>query len=107
MPFDGPLPDLRVAAYFWSLRFVRETCESYAVRADVPQPYGVADDVGVMATVYADGGYGYAATADLSPAGLRAALERAAHWARATAAVALVDARTLPRPAARGRYGSP
>jgi predicted Zn-dependent protease len=107
MPFDGPLPDLRVAADYWSLRFVRETCDSYAVRKDVPQPFGVAEDVGVMANVYADGGYGYAATADLSPAGLRDALERAAAWARATAALALVDSRTLPRPAPRGRYTSP
>ena len=31
-----------------------------------------------MATVYADGGYGYAATGDTSPAGIEAALERAA-----------------------------
>ncbi len=36
-----------------------------------------------MATVYVDGGYGYAATGDTSPAGLAAALERAAQWARA------------------------
>ena len=64
-------------------------------------------DRGVMATVYADGGYGYAATSDLSPAGVRAALERAAAWARATARHAIADTRAFPRPAPRGDYASP
>src|SRR5690349_17872442 len=99
MPFDGPLPALDVAADFWSLRFVHERTESFAVRKNVPLPWSLSDDRGVMASVYADGGYGYAATADLSPDGLRAALERAAALARATARHAIVDARTLPRPA--------
>jgi len=107
MPFDVPLPRLDVTADFWSLRFVRETSESFAVRKNVPLPYSVSSDVGVMATVYAGGGYGYAATADLSAAGLRTALERAAEWARATAARALHDARAFPRPSPRGNYASP
>jgi predicted Zn-dependent protease len=77
------------------------------VRRNVPQPLALATDAGVMATVYADGGYGYAATADLSQAGLAAALGRAAAMARATARHAIVDARTLPRPAPRGEYASP
>jgi len=107
MPFDGPLPRLDVAADFWSLRFVLETSESFAVRKNVPLPYSVSSDVGVMGTVYADGGDGYAAAADLSAAGLRQALERARDWARATAARALADARAFPRPAPRGEYASP
>ena len=57
-----------------------------------------------MATVYADGGYGYAATADRRPAGSRRALERARATGRAaTASRALFDTRPLPRPAPRGR----
>jgi len=107
MPFDGPIPSVGIAADFWSLRFVRETCESFAVRKNVPLPYAVNTDTGVMATVYVDGGYGYAATADLSPAGLRDALERAARWARVTARHALFDSRALPRPAPQGEYRSP
>jgi predicted Zn-dependent protease len=107
MPFEGPLPPLDVRADFWSLRFVEESSECYAVRKNVPQPLAVATDRGVMATVYADGGYGYAATSDTSPAGLRAALERALAWARATARRGLVDSRTLPRPAPSGRFASP
>ncbi|HKP65952.1 MAG TPA: TldD/PmbA family protein [Casimicrobiaceae bacterium] len=94
-------------ADFWSLRFVEETCESYSVRRNVQQPWSVSTDRGVMATVYAGGGYGYAATADTSPQGLRDALRRAQTWALATARLALFDSRTLPRPAPRGRYESP
>lgn len=107
MPFEGPIPSLDLRADFWSLRFVEETAECYAVRKNVPQPLQVATDRGVMATVYADGGYGYAATSDLSPAGLAAALQQALAWARATARLGLFDTRTLPRPAATGTYASP
>ncbi len=107
MPFDGPLPAFPIHADFWSLRFVDERSESYAVRKNVPMPLAAITDRGAMATVYADGGYGYAATSDLSPAGLAAALERAAQWARATARFALLDTRTLPMPTPLGEYTSP
>jgi predicted Zn-dependent protease len=107
MPFDGPLPPFDVRADFWSLRFVDERCETYAVRKNIPMPYVAITDRGAMATVYVDGGYGYAATGDMSPAGLRAALERAAHWARSTAKLALFDSKSLPWPTPRGEYASP
>ncbi len=107
MPFESPLPALDVAADFWSLRFVEESSESYAVRKNVPQPLEVSTDRGVMATVHADGGMGYAATSDTSPAGLQNALDTALAWARATARMGLVDTRSLPRPGARGEYRSP
>src|SRR5206468_11322747 len=102
MPFDGPLPAFDIGADFWSLRFVEETCASYAVRKNIPLPYAAVTDRGVMASVYVDGGYGYAATSDTSPEGLAVALERAARWARATARFSLIDSRTLPRPSPRG-----
>ena len=101
------LPPLRVAADYWSLRWVDEARESYAVRKNVALPFHASRDRGAMATVHAGGGYGYAATGDTTPAGLAAALERAAELARATARFALVDSRTLPRSAARGEYASP
>jgi predicted Zn-dependent protease len=107
MPFDGPLPSFDLRADFWSLRFVEERAESFAVRKNVAMPFCASTDRGAMATVYVDGGYGYAATADTSAAGLSAALERAAHWARVTARLGLVDSRTLPAPSPRGRYRSP
>ena len=68
MPFDGPLPPFDVRADFWSLRFVDERCETYAVRKNIPMPYVAVTDRGAMATVYVDGGYGYAAAGDMSPA---------------------------------------
>ena len=92
---------------FWSLRFVEEHCETFAVRKNVAMPFVASTDRGAMATVYVDGGYGYAATGDVSADGLRDALERAAHWARSTAKLALFDSRTLPRPAPCGEYVSP
>ncbi|MFO1312215.1 MAG: TldD/PmbA family protein [Burkholderiales bacterium] len=107
MPLDQALPAFDVRADFWSLRFVEERSESYAVRKNVAMPFVASTDRGAMATVYADGGYGYAATGDTSPAGLAAALERAAHWARATARSALFDSRSLPRPTPSGQYRSP
>ena len=110
--FDQPVVDLGESvrgldADFWSLRFVEETCASFSVRRNVQQPWAVNTDRGVMATVYAGGGYGYAATADASPRGVREALQRAAAWARSTARYALTDSRTLPRPGSRGEYATP
>jgi predicted Zn-dependent protease len=105
MPLDSPLPAITLDADFWSLRFVEETSQNYTVRKNVALPLTTATERGVMATVYADGGYGYAATGDTSPAGLRAALERARDWARATARHAITDSRAFPRPAPRGEFG--
>jgi len=98
---------LRCTADFWSLRMVDERAENYCVRKNVPQPPSMSLDRGAMLTVYAGGGYGYAATSDLSRAGLQAALDRAAEWARSSAPRSLIDSRTLPRPALRGEYASP
>jgi predicted Zn-dependent protease len=98
---------LRCTADFWSLRMVEERAENYCVRKNIAQPPSLTLDSGAMLTVYADGGYGYAATGDTSRAGLQAALDRASAWARASAARSLFDSRTLPRPAPKGSYASP
>src|SRR5438105_3042130 len=94
-------------ADFWSLRLVDERAENYCVRKNVPQPPSMSLDRGAMLTVYAGGGYGYAATSDMSRAGLQAALDRATAWALTSAPRSLIDSRTLPRPALRGDYASP
>ena len=107
MPLDRALPVIDIDADFWSLRFVEETSDSYIVRKNVALPLVTSLDRGVMASVYAGGGYGYAATGDTSPAGLRRALARAREWARVTARHAIADSRTLPRPAPQGNYASP
>ena len=76
---------LRSDATFWSLRYVDERVRHVSVRQDVADPVSLSRDSGAMLTVYHAGGHGYAATADLSVAGLQAALDRAGAWARATA----------------------
>jgi predicted Zn-dependent protease len=101
------IPETDIRADYWSLRFVDERAESFAVRKNVAMPFLASTDRGVMATVYADGGYGYAATSDLSASGLQAALDRAAAWARTTAHLRLFDSAALPRPAPRGEFSSP
>src|SRR4051812_28362835 len=83
---------------FCSLRFLEERSEQLSVRHDVVQPPAEALDTGVMVTVLDRGGLGYAATADLSESGLRAAVERAVSWAHRTAAAALIDTRTVKLP---------
>jgi predicted Zn-dependent protease len=94
-------------ADFWSLRLSDERAEMLSVRKNVVQPPALLSDRGAMLTVYAEGGCGYAATSDLSPASLQSALDRAAGWARAGARRSLIDFRALPRPAPCGTYASP
>jgi predicted Zn-dependent protease len=79
--FRGVAP----AADFYSLRVIDERNEHLSVRRGVVQPPHVTYDSGAMITVWCDGGVGYAATSDLTPAGLRDAGERAVQWARRSA----------------------
>ena len=98
---------LRCKGDFWSLRYVDENATAYSVRKNVPQPPQRRTDRGVMLTVHAEGGCGYAATGDLSLAGLQQALDRALHWACAAAPCSVFDFRRAPWPGARGEYMSP
>lgn len=97
---------LHSPAPFWSLRGVAETHEALAVRQDAPEPPRLAIERGAMLTAINDGGYGYCATGDLSPAGLQAALDRASAWAEATRDVSVhrFDPDCMPAP--RGEYAS-
>ena len=88
-----------------SLRVVEEHANTTRVRQDVVEPADRSIDRGAMVTVLAGDGIGYAATSDLSDAGLRAALDRAAQWARLSRGRSVFAAApTLPR--AAGRYAS-
>ncbi len=77
------------------------------VRQDVLQPPVSGIDRGAMITVMHRGGCGYAATSDLSAAGLTAAIERARRWAQESAGRSVVDYAkiALPRPA--GSHAGP
>lgn len=89
----------------WAVRGVHETSESLSVRDDVTEAPSRAQDDGAMVTVV-DGGMGYAATSDLSEAGLAAAFERAHALARASAGRTVVDYESVQRSSASGRYAS-
>jgi predicted Zn-dependent protease len=90
---------LKSHADFWSLRYVQENRASYSVRRHVAQAPSLVGDAGAMLTVRIGGVEAYAATSDLSQAGLQAALERAEQLARALAGHNLLNLGDLPLPA--------
>jgi predicted Zn-dependent protease len=89
----------------WAVRGVREHSEQLSVREDVAEAPQRAQENGAMVTVV-DGGLGYAATSDLSEAGLGAAFERARALARASAGRTVIDYERIARPAISGTYAS-
>jgi predicted Zn-dependent protease len=99
--------DAAPAVDFCALRFVEESSEYLAVRQDVPEPPQLGVSRGAMVTVIDRGGLGYAATSDLSRAGIAAALGRARDYARLTAGRSVVDYRTVEMPRPSGAYRSP
>ncbi len=98
---------LRSSVEFFAVRFVEEDTETLAMRKGVAEPYARSLDRGAMVTVIDQGTYGYAATSDLSPAGLQEALDRAHGWAIATAASSVMRFPVPADDAPRGRYLSP
>jgi predicted Zn-dependent protease len=98
---------LRSEADFWSLRVVDEQIDEHAVRNDIAQPLSSVRDRGAMLIAWAGAGAGYAATVNLSAAGLQAALDVATARAKASAALSLIDHRAVARPQVSGHYASP
>lgn len=94
-------------ADFWSLRSVAETAEQLTVRNDVAEAPVRQRDAGAMACVVREGAIGYAATTDLTEAGLRRAFAHAAGLADASAGRSVFDHRRVEHPRASGRYRSP
>jgi predicted Zn-dependent protease len=88
-----------------SARLVDERSEYLTVRRNQLEPIFNEFDTGVMIAIWNRGGLGYAATADLSDAGLAAAVERAGHWASVTAGTMVAS--TPPDDHATGTYVSP
>ena len=99
--------DVAPAADFWSLRVVAERDDHLAVRRGVVQPPRTGLDLGVMVTVCAHGGMGYAGTSDVTASGLARAVDEALAWARCSAGRSVVDPRQLARDPARGTYATP
>jgi predicted Zn-dependent protease len=88
----------------WSLRLVRDASQGIAVRNDVLEPLRTERDAGAMVSVVAGGGMGYAATSDLTMAGLQGAAARALAWARLSAGRCATTA--PPASAEAGSYRS-
>ena len=73
------------ASDFWSVRVMRGRSEHLGVTRGVVDPIAASDDLGAMVTVHAKGGMGYAATSDVSAAGLARAGREALAWAERVA----------------------
>ena len=65
------------------------------MRTGVLEPIDKTIDRGVMVTVFANGGMGYAATADLSESGIRRAFAKAMNWAACSQGKMVFDPSTL------------
>ncbi|WP_407314737.1 TldD/PmbA family protein [Pseudomonas sp. nanlin1] len=98
---------LRTQAQFHSLRHVRQASQHLAVRKNIAEPPALSHDEGVMLTVRLNGVEAYAATGDLSQAGLQRALEHAEALARAASGHALLDLSEHTVAEARFDYLSP
>ena len=110
MPNFDPQSALRhahQAAQWAGLRYSRESTQVRAVRNDAPYKNDTTLEEGVMCEVLIDGHFGYAATADLSPAGLQRAFDQAIATTRATAARKVHAFSDAQRAAVQGAYESP
>lgn len=109
--FTAPLRQrfagLNSGAEFFSLRYVQEAHQHLSVRKNIAEPPSLTRDQGAMLTVRVNGVEAYAATADLSQAGLQRALDQAEALARQIARHALLDLREQPVSSARADYCSP
>ena len=92
---------------FCSLRLVHARSEYLSVRQHILQPVSTSEDIGAMITVADEGGMGYAATSDLTAAGLRRAAEHARSWAHSSAGRSVVNFSTVSFPCPVGEYTSP
>ncbi|NER64124.1 TldD/PmbA family protein [Pseudomonas sp. MAFF212427] len=109
--FTAPLRQrfagLNSGAEFFSLRYVQEAHQHLSVRKNIAEPPSLARDQGAMLTARVNGVEAYAATADLSLAGLQRALDQAEALARQIARHALLDLREHAVASGRADYCSP
>ncbi len=87
-----------------SVRLVEEESRVLAVVRGVLQPLVSTVDSGAMVTVQVPGGSGYCASADLGPASLQAAADRAFTWAKLCARFGVFDGVSLPSPRVDGLH---
>ena len=97
----------RQGADWAGLRYSSESTAVRSVRNDQPEKNESTLDAGAMCEVLVDGHFGFAATADLSAAGLKRAFDQALATTRATSAHKVHGFSHAQRPAAQGHYQSP
>jgi predicted Zn-dependent protease len=98
---------LKSRADHWSLRYVSETTQALSVTRNVIDPPFLQKNAGAMIHVRFKGIETYAATPDVSVAGLQHALERAERYAEALARHTLIDFSDIPVSTAKADYVSP
>ena len=91
---------------FWSLRLVADRSEALSMRQGVLEPPRHTFSRGAHLTFIDRGGLAYAATSELSRAGLRRACEQAQQWLETTRRHSLFDAARIARPQRSGSYQS-
>jgi predicted Zn-dependent protease len=106
-PLEAALHHALLSAQWAGLRKSSETTTQRSVRNDRPEQNQSCLEAGAMCEVLVDGHFGYAATADLSQAGLRRAFDRAIATTRATSPHKVHRFTTSQRPRAEGQYRSP
>lgn len=89
------------------LRWVKETTQHRSIRNDKPDKNMTFLDEGVMVETLIDGHIGYAATSDLSEAGLDRALTIATEKTRLAARHKVAALSSAHRPIAKGNFKSP
>lgn len=103
----GEFARVAPACDFWSLRLITEQWDALAIRQGVLEPSTLGHTKGAMVSVITRTGIGYAATADLSRQGLRAAGRQARAWALLHDQHGLFDAALCPRSTLHAEYHSP
>ncbi len=98
--------EMMPAVEFWSLRLVTEDYETLNVRENIVQPPRLGRSRGIHLSVINEGGVGYAATSQLTEAGVRHSIDQALRWAGSNARHALFSAADMPRPQRSGVYRS-
>ena len=106
IPHEAALQHAMESAQWAGLRYSRETTTQRSVRNDRPETNRSALEEGVMCEVLVDGHFGYAATADLSSAGLARAFDRALATTRASSDHKVHAFSVKQRPQATGSYRS-
>lgn len=89
------------------LRYVREKTHSFNVKDDSFDSYDLSESEGVMVEALVSGQMGYAATSELTDAGISKAIEQAISQAQKASSYAVFKATPAVRPTVKKRYQSP